>query len=220
MPKLLKSKPIQPLYTRGGMPLDGAVEPIGVNAPTSPIIPVQIQNPDQVTGGAAGAVGIGRANAGPARAGAFGYAVRSRSFEQYNAPITNPRSQQPGAPISNRPIVPIGPGEGMRGQGGGRGTGRGGGFVGREPSVQDITSAPEVSNVGYRGASLGGALAGVGVRATSVSGSTASTAGRVTVAAPRAAAPAAPKPATPAATTTAKKTTTKKAAKSGSLLNR
>lgn len=226
MPKLIKSKPIQPLYTRGGTPILDGFDPLGPGAPTNTPFPTEIQNPNQLEPsqirGAAGAVGIGRgrANAGPARSGAFGYAVRSRSFEQYNAPIINPRSQEPGAPISNRPIVPIGPGEGVRGQGGGgRGTGRGGGFAGREPSVRDITTAPESSNVGFRGASLGGALASVGVRATSVSGSTASTAGRVTVSGPRATAPVAPKPATPAATTT-NKTTSKKAGKSGSLAAR
>jgi hypothetical protein len=215
VPKLLKSKPIQPLYTRGGTPIVDGFDPLGPGTPINTPFPTEIQNPNQIEPnqmvGGAGTVGIGRgrANAGPARTGAFGYGIRSRSFEQYNAPITDPRSQEPGAPISNRPIVPIGPGDGYRGQGGGGS---------RSPRPRDVSEAPAASNVGFRGAAISQPLGSVGVRASKVSGSAASTAGRVSAAPAKAAAPAVAKPAAAAPTTSTK--TTKKTGKSGSLLRR
>jgi len=217
MAKLIKSKPIQPLYTRGGTPIVDGFDPLGPGAPINTPFPTEIQNPNQIEPnqmrGGAGTVGVGRGNAGPARTGAFGYGIRRSSFSQYSSPITDPRSQAPGAPISNRPIVPISPGEGMRGQGGG---GRGNNT---NPRQRDVSQAPAASNVAVRGASIGAPLASVGVRAAVVGRSTASSAGRVTAAPAKAEAPAAPKaPTTTAATTTPSKT--KKAGKSGSLIRR
>lgn len=224
MPKLLKSKPIQPLYTRGGTPIVDGFDPLGPGAPINTPFPTEVQNPNQLEpsqmSGAAGTVGIGRGrgNAGPARTGAFGYGIRSRSFEQYNAPITDPRSQQPGAPISNRPIVPI-EGDDGRMRGAGAGNGRGGGPTSRGLDVRDISTPP--ASTGMRAMSLGSPLASVGVRAASVGRSTASAAGRVTATPAKAASASAPKPAAPAAATPTTSTkSTKKTGKSGSLLRR
>jgi hypothetical protein len=225
MPKLLKSKPIQPLYTRGGTPIADGFDPLAPTAPVGAVLPIEVQNPNQMEPnkmlGGAGTVGIGRANAGPARTGAFGYGIRRRSFEQYNTPITDPRSQAPGAPITQRPIVPINPGNpggGGRGANFNRGQ-RPGGFpeaIANPPSVRDISTPP--SSSGMQAMSLGRPLAGVGVRAASVSKSTSSASGKVTATPAKA---ASPKPAvqTAASPTTSTKNT-KKTGKSGSLLRR
>lgn len=228
MAKLLKSKPIQPLYTRGGTPIVDGFDPLGPGVPTNTPFPTEVQNPNQLEPsqmrGAAGTVGIGRGrgNAGPARTGAFGYGIRSRSFEQYNAPITDPRSQQPGAPISNRPIVPLDPGNPGGGAGANFNRPRPGGSAGpapRTPNVRDISTPAPAS--GMQATSLGRPLASVGVRASSVGRSTASAAGRVTATPAKAASASAPKPAAPAAATPTTSTkSTKKTGKSGSLLRR
>lgn len=212
MAKLLKSKPIQPLYTRGGTPIVDGFDPLGPGVPTNTPFPTEVQNPNQLEPsqmrGAAGTVGIGRGrgNAGPARTGAFGYGIRSRSFEQYNAPITDPRRQEPGAPISNRPIVPIDPGN----PGGGAGAnfnrprpGTSAGPAPKAPSVRDISTPAPAS--GMQATSLGRPLADVGVRGASVSRSAVSSA-RPAVA-----------PSTTAASSAAKNAVaTKPAAKKGS----
>ena len=195
MPKLLKSKPIQPLYTRGGTPIADGFDPLGPGAPINTPFPTEIQNPNQVEGSQIRG-GAGTRGATPARTGAFGYGIRRRSFEQYNTPITDPRSQAPGAPITQRPIVPIDPGNPG---GGGRGANfdrdrgqRPGGFpdpIAKPPSVRDISTPAPAS--GMRATSLGRPLADVGVRAASVSRSTASTARTAVAAAPKASSPAA-----------------------------
>lgn len=198
MPKLLKSKPIQPLYTRGGTPIADGFDPLGPDVPTNTPFPTEVQNPNQLEPsqmrGAAGTVGIGRGrgNAGPARTGAFGYGIRSRSFEQYNAPITDPRSQQPGAPISNRPIVPIDPGN----PGGGSGAnfnrprpGESAGPAPRTPNVRDISTPAPAS--GMPATSLSRPLTNVGVRGASVSRSTVSSARTAVAPSPTAASSAA-----------------------------
>jgi hypothetical protein len=212
MAKLLKSKPIQPLYTRGGTPIVDGFDPLGPGVPTNTPFPTEVQNPNQLEPsqmrGAAGTVGIGRGrgNAGPARTGAFGYGIRSRSFEQYNAPITDPRSQEPGAPISNRPIVPIDPGNPGGGAGANFNRPRPGGSAGpapRTPNVRDISTPAPAS--GMQATSLGRPLTNVGVRGASVSKSTVSSA-RPAVA-----------PSTTAASSAAKNAVaTKPAAKKGS----
>ena len=219
MPRLPRSKPIQPLYTRGGTPIADGFDPLGPGAPTNNRFLTEVQNPNQLEAtqlqGGAGTIGLKRGNAGPARSGAFGYGIRSRSFEQYNAPVTDPRSQQPGAPISNRPIVPIGPGLGSGAQGGG------GNRPGRNPralntDLGEVTSAPSTS-LGFRGASLRSPLASVGVRGSQVSGSTVSAAAKVTASPAKATATAAKATAVPTAKAPSK---TKKTTKTGSLLQR
>lgn len=195
MPKLLKSKPIQPLYTRGGTPIADGFDPLGPGAPINTPFPTEIQNPNQVEGSQIRG-GAGTRGATPARTGAFGYGIRRRSFEQYSTPITDPRSQAPGAPITQRPIVPIdpsNPGGGGRGANFDRGNQPGGRVpaVSKPPSVSDISRAPESSGVAMRGANLSTPLTNVGVRAASVSRSTASTARTAVAPAPKASSSAA-----------------------------
>jgi hypothetical protein len=192
MPKLLKSKPIQPLYTRGGTPIADGFDPLGPGAPINTPFPTEIQNPNQVEGSQIRG-GAGTRGATPARTGAFGYGIRRRSFEQYNTPITDPRSQAPGAPITQRPIVPIDPSNPGGGAGANFDRGRRPGGSpetgAKPPSVRSISTPPPSS--GMRATSLGRPLADVGVRAASVSRSTASTARTAVAPAPKASSSAA-----------------------------
>jgi hypothetical protein len=109
LPKLPKSSITGALFTRGGSLVGGQLLPDdGFLTPPAGSV---VQNPDQA---AKVSVSTGRS---AARAGGFG--PRSRAaYREYNDPSINPPSQAPGAPISNRPLVPI---EDPRGDGGMRG---------------------------------------------------------------------------------------------------
>ncbi len=220
VPKFPKAATIRPIYTRGGSPIYDGFEPMGPGAPINTPFPTQIQNPGQVDQSAI--QGGGTRGAGPVRSGAFGYGVRRQSYGEYSTPITDPRSQEPGATIDQRPIVEI-PGEGRGGVGASHADGRGAiannfrGPVGRAPSVSEISRPPQSS--GMQAMSLRSPLAGVGVQASNVGRSTASSAGRVTVAAPKPATVASSPKAAAAATTTSTNST-KKTGKSGALLRR
>lgn len=217
VPKLPKSATIRPIYTRGGSPIFDEFEPMGPGTPINTPFPTEIQNPNQID---QSAIQGGTRGAGPVRSGAFGYGVRRQSYGEYSKPITDPRRQQPGAPVTERPIVEI-PGEGRGGVGAAHSDGRGReanngrGPVGRAPSVSEISRPPQSS--GMQAMSLRSPLAGVGVQASNVGRSTASSAGKVTVAAPKpATAASSPKAETPTTSTKS----TKKAGKSGALLRR
>jgi hypothetical protein len=172
-PKLPKPVPAKPIYTRGGMPIaDGGFDPLAPTGPLDQTLPVTIQNPNQVEPSGAGGIAAGARQGGSMRTGAFGYAVRSSAFKQYQTPITDPISQAPGAIPEERPIVEI-PGGGR----GAHGANTGGPRIGSAPREIE---APASS--GVRAASLRSPLAGVGVRASTVSRSTASSAGKVTIA--------------------------------------
>jgi hypothetical protein len=213
VPKFPKAATIRPIYTRGGSPIFDGFEPMGPGTPINTPFPTEIQNPNQID---QSAIQGGVRGSGPVRTGAFGYGVRRQSYGEYNTPITDPRRQEPGAPINQRPIVEI-PGEGRGGVGAAHYDGPGreaNNSRGRAPSVSEISRPPQSS--GMQSTSLRSPLAGVGVQASSVGRSTASSAGKVTVAAPKAAAASSPKAETPTTSTKS----TKKTGKSGALLRR
>ena len=198
VPKFPKAATIRPIYTRGGTPIFEGFEPMGPGTPINTPFPTQIQNPNQID---QSAIQGGTRGAGPVRSGAFGYGVRRRAYGEYDTPITDPRIQEPGAPINQRPIVPVNPGRPGDGSGAQGNNGRG--PSGGRP--KDVSRAPASSGVGMAAANLRPALSGVGVQA-------------MHVAPLKAAAASSPKAAAAATTTSTK--STKKAGKSGALLRR
>jgi hypothetical protein len=130
LPKLPKSSITGAIYTRGGSLIGGQLLPDdGLIVPPPGSV---VQNPDQA---AKVSVATGRA---AARAGGFG--PRSRAaYKQYNDPSINPQSQAPGAPISNRPLVPI---EDRRGEGGV-------GAANKPPRISSPTQGSSNPSLGY-----------------------------------------------------------------------
>ncbi len=163
LPKLPKSSITGPLFTRGGAGIGGPLLP-ELELPIPPDGSV-VQNPAQITRQVAQSAGRAAARSG-------GFGPRSRAaYRQYNDPSINPPSQAPGAPISNRPIVPIEDGRGG-----------GGGFQGVNRPGRPVDRGVPSKGVAMPGPSLGtrqaefGSLpsasmassAGTGMRATSM----------------------------------------------------
>ena len=154
LPKLPKSSITGAVFTRGGSLIGGAQLVPELDLPLAPDGAV-VQNPERVR----------QVASVSARSGGFG--PRSRAaYRQYNDPSINPRSQAPGAPISNRPLVPI---DDPRGDGGFhgahenpvRGSNERGPRIGlpSRPSIDFGPPAASMASSGgtaFRGASLGG----------------------------------------------------------------
>ena len=167
LPKLPKSSITGAVFTRGGSLIGGAQLIPELDLPLAPDGAV-VQNPERVR----------QVASVSARSGGFG--PRSRAaYRQYNDPSINPRSQAPGAPISNRPLVPI---DDPRSPGGfhgandrpARGANEGGPRTGlpSRPSIDFGPPAASMASSGgtaFRGASLGGSVSQPAPMRTSVS---------------------------------------------------